>query len=159
METPPSFTHLPRTVPGIGSALYNMDFDPFGSLTDEKEPQLLSSNLNLVSNEAEISEEKMMTKTEKDADPVNDNIFTPVVTAQSVDFENYADELENGATSQQDDNYETSTDKIETTVWPADNEYQKSSEFKVKRVKLGWGLGVGLFNSFSIMMSKTYWWN
>ena len=79
----------------------------------------------------------MMTKTEEDADPVNDNIFTPVVTAQSVDFENYADVLEDGVTSQQDGNYETSTDKIETTVWPADNEHQKSPEFKAKQIKLG----------------------
>ena len=97
-----------------------------------------------------------MTLREEDADPANDNTSTSSpVTAQSVDFENYADVLEDGVTSQQDDNYETSTDKTETTVWPADNEHQKSSEFKAKQVKLGWGLGVGLFNSFSIMMSKT----
>ena len=100
-----------------------------------------------------------MTLTEEDADPAIDNTLSPV-TAQNVDFENSAEVTENGTTSQQDGNYETSTDKTETTVWPADNEHQKSSEFKAKQIKLGQGLGVGyLFHSFNIMMSKTYWWN
>ena len=113
-----------------------MDFDPFGSLTDEKEPQLLSSNLTLVSNEAASSEENPMTLREEDADPAIDNTLSPV-TAQNVDFENSAEVPENGATSQQAYNYETSTDNIETTVWPPDNKHPTSSQFKAKQVKPG----------------------
>ena len=115
-----------------------MDFDPFGSLTDEKEPQLLSGNLtSLVSNEAASSEENpTMTLTEEDADPAIDNTLSPV-TAQNVDFENSAEVPENGATSQQAYNYETSTDNIETTVWPPDNKHPTSSQIKAKQVQLG----------------------
>ena len=52
-----------------------MDFDPFGSLTDEKDAQLLTSNWNLLSNEEARSDENLMTRTEVDADPDNDNSF------------------------------------------------------------------------------------
>ena len=45
-----------------------MDFDPFGSLTDEKDAQLLTSNWNLLSNEQERSDENLMTRTDEDAD-------------------------------------------------------------------------------------------
>ena len=109
-----------------------MDFDPFGSLTEEKDPQLLSSNWDSVSNEAENN--NLVARTEEPADQVNDLTFSPL-TAQGVDVENCGvDVLENEAISQQEDKYETSTDKIETTVWTADNEPPKTSQIKVKQV-------------------------
>ena len=64
-----------------------MDFDPFGSLTDEKDAEILTSNWNLLSNEEERSEEKLMIRTEEDAEPDNDNTFS-TDTAEGVDVDN-----------------------------------------------------------------------
>ena len=82
-----------------------------------------------------------MTKTVEDADQVNDNTFGSV-TAEGVNVDNCdADVLENKAIRQQEDKYETSTDKIATTGWTtadtADNETSKTSQIKVKQVRRG----------------------
>ena len=76
-----------------------------------------------------------MSKTVEDADQVTDNAFS-AVTAEGVDVDNFvADVLETEVISQQEDKYETSTDKIETTVWSDHNETPQTSQIKVKQVK------------------------
>ena len=78
-----------------------------------------------------------MTRTEGDAEQVHDNTLS-TVTAGGVDVDNCdAGLLENETISQQEDKYETSTDKTETTVWSADNETPKTPQVKVKQVKQG----------------------
>ena len=78
-----------------------------------------------------------MTRTEGDAEQVHDNTLS-TVTAGVVDVDNCdAGLLENETISQQEDKYETSTDKTETTVWSADNETTKTPQVKVKQVKQG----------------------
>ena len=112
-----------------------MDFDPFGSLTDDKDAQQITSNWNLLSNEDAnaTSGEPMMTRTEEDAGQVNENTFSPF-TAEGVDVDNgVADDQ----IFQQEEKFETSTDKIETTVWAADNEKPlTSSQVKVRQVMI-----------------------
>lgn len=109
-----------------------MDFDPFGSLTDDKDAQSSASNWNLLSNEGERTEENLLTRTEEDVGQVSDDIFS-TIRSEGVSVEKYdADD----AISQQEEKYETSTDKIETTDWNADSEPPKSSQIKVKQVIL-----------------------
>ena len=111
-----------------------MDFDPFGSLNDDKDAQPLTSNWNLLSNEDATIGETMMTRIEEDVGQVNENTFSPF-TAEGVDVDNgVADE----PIFQQEEKFETSTDKIETTVWTADNEKPlTSSQIKVRQVMRG----------------------
>ena len=76
-----------------------------------------------------------MTTTVEDADPVNDNTFS-AFTEDGVDVDNRdAEVLGSEVISQQEEKYETSTDKVETTVWTDDKETAKTSQIKLKQVK------------------------
>ena len=78
----------------------------------------------------------MLTRTEEDVGQVSDDIFS-TIRSEGVSVEKYdADD----AISQQEEKYETSTDKVETTVWTDDKETAKTSQIKLKQVKHGGGL-------------------